>query len=310
VIEDLERRMREAAADLEFETAARLRDEIKRLRETELAIADDPLARQADVEDKAGGFQGQRKYGEKANLPSQRKAPSPRPSPRLGEAKLRLDGGREQERAGPLSRHAEGVPPARLGEAQSLPRTGSGGEGERRSRIKDPAVEYPGPRPENPVPRREGGASRIATEYEPVQPTYAQSASRPAAGSRARKPSLDDTVASSSRAEKASLSASGPSPRVAKPTLDDMGPGTDRPVPARDPKIDPRAKAGAFGEGVRGPHKPTLDEMGPHASLPVPKGAKAPPQKPSLPTRTFEFDDPVERKGRKGRPRKTGRPGR
>ena len=60
--------MREAAADLEFETAARLRDEIKRLRETELAIADDPLARQTDVEDSAGGFEGERKYGPKANL--------------------------------------------------------------------------------------------------------------------------------------------------------------------------------------------------------------------------------------------------
>jgi excinuclease ABC subunit B len=50
VIEGLDKRMREAAADLEFETAARLRDEIKRLREIDLAIADDPLARQADLE--------------------------------------------------------------------------------------------------------------------------------------------------------------------------------------------------------------------------------------------------------------------
>ncbi|MCB1386926.1 MAG: UvrB/UvrC motif-containing protein, partial [Nitratireductor sp.] len=46
----LEKDMRDAAADLDFETAARLRDEIKRLREVELAIADDPLARDAGVE--------------------------------------------------------------------------------------------------------------------------------------------------------------------------------------------------------------------------------------------------------------------
>ena len=46
----LEKQMREAAADLEFEKAARLRDEIKRLTATELAIADDPFARQSQVE--------------------------------------------------------------------------------------------------------------------------------------------------------------------------------------------------------------------------------------------------------------------
>lgn len=47
-IQHMEKRMRDAAADLDFEAAARLRDEIKRLQETELAIADDPLTR--DVE--------------------------------------------------------------------------------------------------------------------------------------------------------------------------------------------------------------------------------------------------------------------
>ncbi|GAB5377345.1 MAG: excinuclease ABC subunit UvrB [Acuticoccus sp.] len=74
-VEDLERRMREAAANLEFEEAARLRDEVKRLRETELMISDDPMARQRDVEMAAGRYQGERTYGAAANLPTRAKKP-------------------------------------------------------------------------------------------------------------------------------------------------------------------------------------------------------------------------------------------
>jgi excinuclease ABC subunit B len=47
-LEALEKEMRDAAADLDFERAARLRDEIKRLREAELEISDDPLAREVE----------------------------------------------------------------------------------------------------------------------------------------------------------------------------------------------------------------------------------------------------------------------
>ncbi|KAB2703962.1 MULTISPECIES: excinuclease ABC subunit UvrB [Brucella] len=54
-LEHLEKQMRDAAADLDFEKAARLRDEIKRLRETELAIADDPLAREFEAGDAGAG---------------------------------------------------------------------------------------------------------------------------------------------------------------------------------------------------------------------------------------------------------------
>ena len=58
-LEHLEKKMRDAAADLDFETAARLRDEIRRLRETELMIADDPMAREMESE----GLGGRKKRG-------------------------------------------------------------------------------------------------------------------------------------------------------------------------------------------------------------------------------------------------------
>ncbi|KQZ87116.1 excinuclease ABC subunit B [Mesorhizobium sp. Root157] len=54
-LEALDKQMRDTAANLDFEKAARIRDEIKRLREMELAISDDPLAKYADMESPVSG---------------------------------------------------------------------------------------------------------------------------------------------------------------------------------------------------------------------------------------------------------------
>ena len=50
-LDALRQAMRKAAENLEFEEAARLRDEVKRLEAVELAVSDDPLARQSAVDE-------------------------------------------------------------------------------------------------------------------------------------------------------------------------------------------------------------------------------------------------------------------
>ncbi len=50
VLDGLRTDMRKAAENLEFEEAARLRDEVKRLEAVDLAVSDDPLARQSAVD--------------------------------------------------------------------------------------------------------------------------------------------------------------------------------------------------------------------------------------------------------------------
>ncbi|HEX8049786.1 excinuclease ABC subunit UvrB [Rhizobium sp.] len=70
----LEKAMRDAAADLDFEKAARLRDEIKRLKAAELAVMDDPMARE-EAKSIEGGKSG-RPNSSKPRSPSTSSGPS------------------------------------------------------------------------------------------------------------------------------------------------------------------------------------------------------------------------------------------
>ncbi len=71
VLDGLKADMKTAAENLEFEEAARLRDEIQRLEAVDLAIADDPMARQQAVA--ASAQKAQEKSGRsKAGKPGQR----------------------------------------------------------------------------------------------------------------------------------------------------------------------------------------------------------------------------------------------
>lgn len=80
-LEGLKAQMRKAAENLEFEEAARLRDEVHRLEAVELAVADDPLARQSAIE--AAGEAAQKAKG---------RSTAGKPGQRAGRGKKRGEG--------------------------------------------------------------------------------------------------------------------------------------------------------------------------------------------------------------------------
>jgi excinuclease ABC subunit B len=136
VLADLEVRMREAAADLNFEEAARLRDELKRLRATELAVVDDPTIKQRHVEARAGSYAGARKYGDAANLPQG----AGKPASSGGKA------GAKYSRGGSGQYGAKRSPASRGGRSEDafgddVQGDFVGGEGEPQTRARKPTLD-------------------------------------------------------------------------------------------------------------------------------------------------------------------------
>lgn len=84
VLDGLKTDMRKAAENLEFEEAARLRDEVKRLEAVDLMVSDDPMARQQAVEraseaaTKASGRSTAGKPGQRGGNVDRRKNRKPR----------------------------------------------------------------------------------------------------------------------------------------------------------------------------------------------------------------------------------------
>ncbi|EKF60345.1 excinuclease ABC subunit B [Agrobacterium albertimagni AOL15] len=267
----LEKDMRNAAADLDFEKAARLRDEIKRLKAVELAAMDDPIAKQ-EAKDIEGGRGKPRNAGGPL-------------SPPVGEMSPQAtEGGTPaatQPRISPSGRNKSGVPQ---------------GKG---SYFSKPSLDDMGPGTDGAVPMPKGTstphgeeAQRAVSNHE-AQTSYFRkntsadalpgeagqdSESAPLVKSYFRKNSLDEMTVG----------------RTEKPVTGKL-PEKPKPEPGRSPLSPPVGEMSPQAtEGGTPGSRPSDD---PRPIIRARSGAGS-------------YEDPMDQK-RKGRTKgKTGRPGR
>ncbi|WP_289034446.1 excinuclease ABC subunit UvrB [uncultured Roseibium sp.] len=182
-IDDLEKKMREAAADLDFETAARLRDEVKRLRETELAVANDPLARQEAVEDKSGGYRGAKKFGAGGSLDGASGKKKETAKDRAKAAKTK--GGASANLSGETTPRAKGSQGRTAAAPDGAPSRRTGSESDRSSVSETTGAAGKGKRPS---PGQGAPAEASASARSAVSDTQ----SSVSASSKVRKNTLDE----------------------------------------------------------------------------------------------------------------------
>ncbi|MGN6551949.1 MAG: excinuclease ABC subunit UvrB [Pararhizobium sp.] len=252
-LEALEKDMRDAAADLDFERAARLRDEIKRLKAKELEVMDDPMARQ-----EARNAEGT--MGNKRNQ----------------------------------ARSAEGTAETRKDAARSA-------EGKRRSTapISPPAGEM--------SPKATEGGNSPSARKGAAAPPSAPGGATPPQGGRSggayfAKPTLDDMGPGTDT----------PKPLFRKNTLDEMTVGrTEKPVEGRRPIKPDAAKATKrFSPLLEGQPERAADDQRREG----PKGRQGSDQDARAIRREQigkgSYEDASEERQRRRRPKKSGRPGR
>jgi hypothetical protein len=215
--------MRDAAADLEFEEAARLRDEIKRLEQMDLALADDRFGR-AEAKREEAGKPGDGSAAGGATMTGEdgsRARTNPSSASPMGrgriEARKRVDPG-------------EGLSRRRLLAAPGVPETRA-----RRNDLDEMTIR----RTEVPS----GGRAHAAGA--PMRPGR----NKPRSG----LVSAEDSARNKPRSGLVSAENRGPR----KPSLDSMGPGTDRETPLRrgeGPAGGPRAKSRPHQQDAREAH--------------------------------------------------------